>query len=480
MAERKDRFKSALDDLTQSAKSSRRMGYGARRRIGSITANRKVRFQSALGDLTQNAKSAGKAATQGAKTVGGVAAQGAKSVGETTTHGAKATGDAAARGSEVAKDVVAQGAKSAGDAATRAGRFAGSAANQGIRVAGDGVGAIRQRAPWDSVLPEQIRNNLADAIESSKTLSGSAKRRLIAQLGSELDDISKDGLIGKTQAFAIVQGLLASDQISRAINGWLQDLVSGSATIYDKAMDARFIETGIGGGYHRLFDGGHTLWGAFQVARDASPDDSVFEEAVGLLQALARDATTTRGLPLVTWNEDTFNGLANNLSNFGISRAWLNDLVSYDVVELVAGSIGILAVALNWNNDDVEEFSSIVGSIGLSAVVSANPLMLIVTVAALAKAFHSARKSGDWKEFSDGLAKGGICTGAVLLTTSLMSGPTVVVLLSGVCVGILAHQATKRVSFVEIGQFMVSEMRKTPAMLESAVASAKDVLPTST
>ena len=480
MTERKDRFKSALDNLTQSAKSSRRMGYGARRRIGSITTNRKIRFKSALDDLTQNAKSAGKSATQGAKAVGGVAAQGAKTVGETTTRGAKVAGNAAARGSEVAKDVAAQGAKSAGDAATRAGRVAGSAANQGVRVAGDGVGAIRQRAPWDSVFPEQIRNSLTDAIESSKTLSGSAKRRLTAQLGSALDDISRNGLIGQAQAFTIIQGIMASDQISRAINGWLQDLVSGSATIYDKAMDASFIETGIGGPYHRLFDGGHTLAGAFQAVRDASPDDSIFEEAVGLLQALARDATTPMGLPLVTWNEDTFNGLADTLGNFGITRAWLNDLVSYDVVELVAGSIGILAVALNWNNDDVEEFSNIVGSMGLASIVSANPLMLIVTVAALAKAFHSARKSGDWKEFSDGLAKGGICTGAVLLTTSLVSGPAVVVLLSGICVGILANQAAKRVSFVEIGQFMVSEMRKAPAMLESAVASAKDVLPTST
>jgi hypothetical protein len=281
------------------------------------------------------------------------------------------------------------------------------------------------------------------------------------------------------QTLSVIQALLASDQISRAVNGWLQDLVSGRATIYDKAMDSVFHETGIGGGYHRLFDGGHSLWGAIQAARDASPDDNIFQEAAGLLQALARDATTPRGLPLVTWNEDAFNSLADTLGNVGISRAWLNDLVSYDVVELVAGSISILAVALNWNNDDVEEFSNIVGSMGLASIVSANPLMLIVTVAALARAFHNARKSGDWKEFSDGLAKGGICTGAVLLVTSLVSGPTVVVLLTGICVGILAHQATKRVSFVEIGQFVVHEIRKAPTMLESAVASAKDVLPTS-
>ena len=153
--------------------------------------------------------------------------------------------------------------------------------------------------------------------------------------------------------------------------------------------------------------------------------------------------------------------LGRNSSGQNIPRSWLRTFgASYNVIELVAGSIGILAVALNWNNDDVEEFSKIVGSIGLAGVVSANPLLLIVTVVALARTFHNARRSGDWKEFSDGLAKGGICTGAVLLATSLVSGPTVVVLLAGICVGILAHQATRNVSFVEIGQFIIQRIGK--------------------
>ena len=423
---------------------------------------RKDRFKSAARNISQSAKSAGKAASKGAKTAGNVASQGAKSV-----------GDAAAERVKVAGENAREGMRATGDAATRA-------AGRGIRAVGDSTGAVGQRVSWESVLPDPARRALTASIESSGELSASARRNLIAQIGPALDRLPANGMSAQVQTLSVIQALMASDQISRAVNGWLQDMVSGRATIYDKAMDSVFHETGIGGGYHRLFDGGHTLAGAFRAVREASPDDSIFEEAVGLLQALARDATTPRGLPLVTWNEDAFDNLANNLDNFGISRSWLNDLVSYDVVELVAGSIGILAVALNWNNDDVEEFSGIVSSIGLSAVVSANPLMLIVTVVALAKAFHNARKSGDWKEFSDGLAKGGICTGAVLLTTSLMSGPMVVVLLSGICVGILAHQATKRVSFVEIGQFIVREIRRASLTAETAIAPTKDVLPTST
>ncbi len=74
------------------------------------------------------------------------------------------------------------------------------------------------------------------------------------------------------------QSLVASD-LAASINDLVAAAVKGSATIYDKAMDAAFIDTGIGGSWHRLFDGGHTIPGAFRAAHAASPDDSLIEEA---------------------------------------------------------------------------------------------------------------------------------------------------------------------------------------------------------
>ena len=113
---------------------------------------------------------------------------------------------------------------------------------------------------------------------------------------------------------------------------------------------------------------------------------------------------------------------------------------------------------------------------GFSAIVGANPLLLIVTVVALARAFHTAQKSGDWKEFTDGLAKGGICTGAVLLTTSVVGGPAVVVLMTGICVGVVANRATANVSVVEIGQFVISQVTNAKTTTRNAVESASSRL----
>ena len=147
-------------------------------------------------------------------------------------------------------------------------------------------------------------------------------------------------------------------------------------------------------------------------------------------------------------------------------------MVSYDAAEVFGASVGVLAIALNWNNDDVEQSSQIVGVLGLSAVVGANPLLLMVTVVALAKSYHTARKTGDWKEFADGPARGGTRTGAVILATSMVGGPAVVVLLTGLCVGVVAQRASREFSIVEIGQWVAVQLRDARAGVKLSFISS--------
>ena len=408
-----------------------------------------------------------------------------QSVKASARKGIFSAGDAASEKARSDRDATMDGVKAVAEssqaqdlasASGSAARIARDTAARARRFAGEGIGSAKERVPWGSVVPDEARDKLVSAIQTSKTLSGGAKRKMIAQLTPRLETLFRKGLGSQAQIFSILQTSLAIPEASYLLNAWLQDIVKGTPTIYDKAMDAAYNSTRIGGGDHRLFDGGHTIAGAFQAVRNASPDDSIFEEAAGFLQALARDATTPRGLPLVTWDQETFNGLTDALGRVGIPRAWVVDMASYDAVELIGASLGVLAIALNWNNDDVEEFSRIVGGMGLAAAVGANPLLLIVTVVALGRAFHTARRTGDWKEFTDGLARGGICTGAVLLATSMVSGPAVVVLLTGVCVGIVAQQASQKVSVVEIGEWMIVRLTNTLADTANARAPVGDVI----
>ena len=219
------------------------------------------------------------------------------------------------------------------------------------------------------------------------------------------------------------QGVLAS-RLSQDLNEYLEGLVKGSKTIYDAAMDAEYKETHIGGGNHRMFDGGHTLDGAWEAVRGASEDDNIAQEAWGFVQGLLRDGTTLKGLPFANWDKATYDNVASSLkTNFNIPKDWFYDLNSYDAAELLGGAIGAVALALNWNRADTEQFARFVGSMGLSSVISANPLLMIVTVVSLAKAFHKAHQAGEYAEFVDGQFKGAIGTGGTLPQSHSLGQP---------------------------------------------------------
>ena len=320
---------------------------------------------------------------------------------------------------------------------------------------------------WDST-----KRKLAEAAEAGR--DAGVTKSLKAGGRAALDATAER----TAQVMAAAQALLASD-LSSDLNNLVAAAVKGSATIYDKAMDANYLDPllrpGLGGSYHRLFDGGHTIAGAVRAARDASPDDTIIEEALGTVQALLRDAATTRGLPLATWDKSTFDAVAGSLeSTFAIPKRWFYDLNTYDAAELLGASVGVVAVVLGWNRADTETFASLTAGMGLPAAVGANPLLLVVVVVAAARALHKARSGGEYTELVDGGFKGAVSSGATMAAVALATsagGPAGVALLVGITAGIAANSATKNVSLTAIGRFIATRaaaMTTDPATQEAA------------
>ena len=314
-------------------------------------------------------------------------------------------------------------------------------------------------ATFPAMKKPKVADTVATKLEQSKELSRNVKE--VASSAVERSNLSTQIPSRAVKSASewlstIPQGLLATT-LSNDLNSMLGKLAAGKATIYDQAMDFVYNDTHIGGGNHRMFDGGHTILGAFESSRNASSNDSLVQEAIGTMQGLFTDAVTPKGLPLANWDPDSYNAVAGFLdSKFHIPKDWFYDINSYTAAEVLGATIGVVTVALAWNRADTESFSKIVGSMGVSAVISANPLLLIVTVVALARAFHKARHTGEYDEFVDGQIKGAVVAGSSLLVFALMgaSAPMFVVLISGIAVGILASKATENVSFVEIGKFV--------------------------
>ena len=146
------------------------------------------------------------------------------------------------------------------------------ASNPEFRI--EGLRAIRRaRAARDSVRLEELKKRYARAAAyDRKERLIRAGRRASSVLGSvravpDKSSVAARVAVGKVTkgsrkavdaAMPLANGLMATTQgllasaLSTDLNALVQNMVKGPATIYDKAMDAKFLETHIGGPDHRM------------------------------------------------------------------------------------------------------------------------------------------------------------------------------------------------------------------------------------
>jgi hypothetical protein len=133
--------------------------------------------------------------------------------------------------------------------------------------------------------------SLKSALNNSKKIDMPTREEILTfyKFASEPVNNAKDKTF--TRTVVLTNAILASD-FSRNMSRWLEGMTEGAPTVYDKAMDAAYIATKDGGGkLHRLFDGSHTLWGAWDKVQDALPDDTFAQEVIGYTQSLLKDVT---------------------------------------------------------------------------------------------------------------------------------------------------------------------------------------------
>ena len=475
----------AVDAVTKSTSRLQEVsGTGVRRfsRAGrSVYAKASRRTRVAQSRAAVLAEQAAAAASAGAARAGAT-------VGGSTRNAFESVSDAVARSYDIAQPAVDAVTKSTSRLQevsgtgvrrfSRAGRSVYAKASRRTRVA-------QSRA---AVLAEQAAAAAsAGAARAGATVGGSTRNAFesvsdaVARSYGFIQPVSKksaDYLRASVRHVESAgQGLLAG-ALAVDVNAMLADLSKGAATVYDQAMDAEYLATHVGGGLHRLFDGGHTLWGAFQAVKDAPGEDGLVGRALGMTLGLFRDVTTPSGLPFFTWDPETYSEVADALQNsFGIPKAWFFDLLNYDAAEVLAGLIGSVSLAFRWNRADAKEFARIAGSTGLASVASANPILAVVTVAALAKAFSETHGNGAYGEAVRGLVQGAAGTGASMAAVSLVGatgGPAGVALIAGIVAGVgvahLTEKAGEKIDVIEISDYLgkasVSAAAKARVLLE--------------
>lgn len=191
-----------------------------------------------------------------------------------------------------------------------------------------------------------------------------------------------------------------------------EKLTQSSASIFDKALDSTYLRTHIGGGNHRLFDGGHSLPGAFKSVFKDVPDASFLQKFEGTIQALWKDLCTVKGLPFVTVDKGFFEDISSKLSKIGIPKSWSYDLLSYDAMEVLTSTLVAGAAIFALKENDIAHLSELLGSSSVIALLSANLMMGITAVLIFVGAFAMKHNRISKKD----LLKGGLIA---LVSTSI-------------------------------------------------------------
>jgi hypothetical protein len=160
-------------------------------------------------------------------------------------------------------------------------------------------------------------------------------------------------------------------------------------------------------------------------------------------------------------SKDTYEKFASAMNeSFGINRFWISDLAHVNAPELLGGTIGTLAVALNWDAKEARRFGSLASSLGISAGASANPALALVALVILARGWVQANKEDDFASMFEGIMKGGVGTVVFLGSASVVGGPVWIGLLTGVCASAIFHKASEPVNATEVQQFISNTLQK--------------------
>ena len=212
---------------------------------------------------------------------------------------------------------------------------------------------------------------------------------------------------------------------------WLERITASAATDFDKALDSRYLQTHIGGGNHRMFDGGHTLGGAWgTIAKMCGVAKcSTGEQANGYLNAIWKDLVTPKGLPFVTMEKQTYDSMANWMSKTipGVNKQWVYDAFSYDALEILSAGISAAAVVYYLDKGQVDELSELLGSMGIVSIVSANPILAMVVISTVAYALATGVDI-EGKATAEGAVKSAIISGVFVLLPSVFLVELAVVL----------------------------------------------------
>lgn len=186
-----------------------------------------------------------------------------------------------------------------------------------------------------------------------------------------------------------------------------------NTNVYDKAIDAVYNQTHIGGPMlHHNLDGNHTWVGAIQALQESFPNDSDFQNAYHTLVHLAKDMTTPSGINPFLTQSDFLQYKEFFVSDFNIPKSVVNDLLNINAIELCGAVTATIALLYDFNEIQMDRLGQYTGRLSLSSYLAGNPALILVTAICLGRICYGLWKGESMKELLSGVIQGALSAGS--------------------------------------------------------------------
>ena len=179
----------------------------------------------------------------------------------------------------------------------------------------------------------------------------------------------------------------------------------------------------------------------------------------------------TYTLPIISsWLHSTYSKSSTILydqfnETINVPQKWIEDIKQVEFSELLATSIGPLAIFFSWKKRQQEEFSELASGVLASSFIHGDPVGSITSIIVLAYRYNQTSNKQELRKLKWGAIKGSVSVGAFALTIKTM-GVSLLSFLIGICVIAIVRKSVSSLRFWEYLNFIRSLKFKMPKLKE--------------
>ena len=152
---------------------------------------------------------------------------------------------------------------------------------------------------------------------------------------------------------------------------------------------------------------------------------------------------------------DKFNNLVE------IPYKWIDDIKDFEFNELLASSLGPLAIYFGWKKKQKEKFAEIASGSLSSSFIHGEPITALASISVLAFKFSKVKNDDDLRKLKWGIIKGGASIGIFASTTKIM-GISIISFLIGTCAFFAVRKSISILRLFEYFKFLKKITIKFP------------------